>query len=130
MKKQLHLPEEVTENILSGLDRFEKNREFLDKDLTIHILSKRLGTNANYLSKVVNGCKGLSFVNYVNQLRVTYAVEELRANPEYKKYTIKAIAKEFGFKTGESFSFSFQKNTGIKLSYFIKELPPHDLDRK
>lgn len=121
--KDLNIPEEVITQILDGLDHFERNKDFLDSQISIHALAKTLGTNPRYLSKVVNACKNQTFINYVNRLRVNYAVEELKSKPEYAKYTIKAIAKDFGFNTGDSFSNSFQKNTGIKLSYFIRQLP-------
>ncbi|MGS2762069.1 helix-turn-helix domain-containing protein [Sinomicrobium sp. M5D2P9] len=126
-RDKIDLPEEVVKNILFDLDGFEKDKKFLNSNITIQILAKRIGTNSNYLSKVVNFYKKQSFINYINQLRITYAIEELKTNTEYRKYTIKAIAKEFGFNNSESFSSAFYKNTGIKLSYFIKELSKKDI---
>ena len=39
-----------------------------------------------------------------------------------RKYTIKALSKEFGFSSAESFSRAFYKKFGIYPSYYITEL--------
>jgi AraC-like DNA-binding protein len=39
-----------------------------------------------------------------------------------QNYTISALAKEFGYNNTESFSTAFYKQTGIKPSYYIKQL--------
>ena len=58
----------------------------------------------------------------MNELRVEYAIEKLKNEPNFKKYTIQAIAEEVGFNTAQSFSTAFYKNTGIKASYFMKNV--------
>jgi AraC-like DNA-binding protein len=55
-------------------------------------------------------------------LRVKYAFERLKDDSIFRKYTIKAIAQESGFKGAESFSKEFFKKYGVNPSYFIKEL--------
>ncbi|WP_121147007.1 helix-turn-helix domain-containing protein [Tenacibaculum discolor] len=70
----------------------------------------------------MNQYKNTSFSNYVNQLRIEYTVEKLKNDTLWRKYTVKAIAQEVGFKNAESFSKAFYKFTSIKPSYFIKEL--------
>ena len=41
---------------------------------------------------------------------------------KFRQYTIHALALEFGFNNAESFSTAFDKKTGIKPSFFIKNL--------
>ena len=74
------------------------------------------------MSKIVNVFKRKSFIQYINDLRIDYAVVQLQKNNKLKNYTIQALALEFGFNSAESFSAAFQKKTGIKPTYFIKEL--------
>ncbi|WP_416370339.1 helix-turn-helix domain-containing protein [Tenacibaculum ovolyticum] len=81
-----------------------------------------MNTNTNYLSKVINQHKNTTFSNYINRLRIDYIVEKLKTDSLLRKYTIKTIANEAGFKNTESFSKAFYKFTEIKPSYFIKEL--------
>ena len=108
--------------IMKGLEAFEKNTDFLSSKINLQLLADRLDTNTSYLSKVINQYKRNSFSSYINQLRIEYAVEKLKNDVLWRKYTIKAIAQEVGFKNAESFSKAFYKFTGIKPSYFIKEL--------
>lgn len=120
--KNLKISKEIVDDILSSLDGFEKNNEYIDSKITLQSLSKSLNTNTNYLSKVINQYKESSFTNYINNLRIGYAIHELKTNPVFLKYTIKAISSEVGFKTSESFSKAFYLKVGIKPSYFVKEL--------
>ena len=121
-QKGIGVSVEIVDSILSNLERFEKEQEYLDPDINTHSLAKKTNTNVKYLSKVINHHKNMSFTNYINHLRIQHTINELKTDPMYRKFTIKAIAAEFGFNNPESFSQAFYKNTGIKPSYFIKEL--------
>ncbi|QTD36723.1 AraC family transcriptional regulator [Polaribacter batillariae] len=84
--------------------------------------AKDLNSNTNYLSKIINHYKGLSFSNYLNTLRINFIISELKVNSLYRKFTIKAIAEEAGFNNPESFSKAFYKITNVKPSFFMKQL--------
>ena len=116
------IADEVVNDILSKLDQFEGERQFLQKNISISSLAKEINTNTKYLSKVINYHKNKSFTNYVNELRVQYSVEQLKENASLKNYTIQGIAEEMGFNSAESFSAAFKKSTGIKPSYFMRKL--------
>ncbi|WP_299683968.1 helix-turn-helix domain-containing protein [uncultured Dokdonia sp.] len=108
--------------ILQKLDQFEKQKGFLQKDITLAILAKKCGTNTKYLPKIIHVYKDKSFVNYINYLRIDYILKELRENTTLQKYTIKTISEEAGFNTAESFSRAFKNKTGIRPSYYIRNL--------
>jgi AraC-like DNA-binding protein len=74
------------------------------------------------LSKVINEQKGKTFVHYINDLRITYAVDQLQAQPKLRNYTMLSLAKEFGFNSAEAFAAAFYKRHKIKPTFFIKEL--------
>ncbi len=120
--KDIGISEEIVNDILNKLERFEKNEDFLKSNITIHLLSKEFKTNSKYLSKVINVHKNKGFSSYINDLRINYAVEKLKSDPKIRKYTIKAIANDIGFNTTEAFSKSFFKSTGIYPSFFLKQL--------
>ncbi|MBG6111996.1 AraC-like DNA-binding protein [Flavobacterium sp. CG_9.10] len=61
-------------------------------------------------------------IQYINDLRIDYALSKLQKNNKLRNYTVQALAQEFGFNGAESFSAAFYKKTGIKPTYFIKEL--------
>ena len=109
-------------SIIERLDSFESECNFTKKNLTLNKLAKTFNTNTAYLSKVINHYKNESFSSYLNNLRIEYAIQELKNNGIFRNYTIAAIAKEIGFNNPESFSKAFYKKTGIYPSYFIKQL--------
>lgn len=120
--KTIDIQENVIKDILDGLESFEKKHGYLSKKITLTSLSKKLGTNPNYLSKIINHYKKCSFTKYLNTLRVEHSIEQLKTNSTYRKYTIKAIAEEVGFNNVQAFAKAFYHNKGINPSYFLKEL--------
>ncbi|WP_420571312.1 helix-turn-helix domain-containing protein [Kordia sp.] len=121
VKKDIGISEEIVQNIVSQLQKFEASQQFT-KQVSLTELAKKFRTNPKYLSKVINGHYQKNFSSYINDLRVEYVVSKLKEDSKFRNYTIKAIAKEAGFGKTESFSKAFHKSTGIKPSYFIKEL--------
>lgn len=120
--KKIDIQENVIKEILKGLEVFEKKHGYLSKKITLISLSKKLKTNPNYLSKVINHYKESSFTNYLNTLRVEHSIKKLKTDSTYRKYTVKAIAEEAGFNSVQSFGKAFYNNKGINPSYFVKEL--------
>jgi AraC-like DNA-binding protein len=112
----------VIVEILGKLEQFEDERGYLDPDLNLNTVAKDFGTNAKYLSSVVNLKKGRNFSQYINTLRTEYALMRIRDDRLFRRYTIKAIAMEVGFNRAESFSKAFYRRYGIYPSYFIKQL--------
>ncbi|MGH1387397.1 helix-turn-helix domain-containing protein [Kordia sp.] len=119
--KDLGVPKEIIESILNQLKKFEDTKKFT-KQVSITSLAKNLKTNPKYLSKVINWHYKKNFSQYISELRIEYVISRLKEDSKFRNYTIKAIAKEAGFGNTESFSKAFHKSTGIKPSYFIKEL--------
>ena len=113
---------EVIDSIQRGLQGFEKEKIFLDPSITLNSLSKKIDTNSNYLSKVINFYQQKNFSNYLNDLRIEYAIEQLKTNKQFRLYSVKGMAREVGFNSPESFSKAFYKRAGIYPSYFLKQL--------
>mgnify|MGYP003665860183 FL=1 len=124
------LSSSIIEEILNQLDNFEENHGYLKKDLSLRTLSKSFNTNSRYLSNVINLEKNKNFAQYINELRINHAISELMENKLLRKYTVKAIANEFGFKTSESFSKAFYKQFGIYPSYFLKNIERSEMKGK
>ncbi|WP_337965390.1 helix-turn-helix domain-containing protein [uncultured Flavobacterium sp.] len=120
--EEIGIAEELVNQILEKLSLFETNKGYLESNLTVQLLSSTFDTNSKYVSKIVNLYKGKSFTQYINELRIENAINQLQKNNKLRKYTVQALALEFGFNNAESFSTAFYKKTGIKPTYFIKEL--------
>jgi len=114
--------EDIINQILKKLTDFETSKGFLDSNMTIQTISESFDTNNKYVSKIVNIYKEKTFIQYINDLRIEYALTCLKEDPKLRKYTIQALAIEFGFNNAESFSAAFHKKTGIKPTYFLKQL--------
>ncbi|MRX69338.1 AraC-type DNA-binding protein [Flavobacterium resistens] len=121
-KDNIGIAEELITEILEKLNDFEKAKGFLKSDITIQNLSSLFETNSKYLSKIVNTYRDKTFIQYINDLRVEDAIENLKKDSKLRKYTVHALALEFGFNSAESFSAAFFKKSGIKPTYFIKQL--------
>lgn len=112
----------ISQEIISGLDRFERQEGFLLNDLSLSSLAKILNTNNNYLSRVINFRFEKNFPQYLHDLRVEYAKDRLLKDEKFRRYTIKAIAEESGYNNVESFSRAFFKRLGIYPSFYIRNL--------
>ncbi len=117
-----YLSEDVVESVKMELHKFETKEEYLNPNISVNNLAKKMNTNSKYLSVFINHYKQVKFTDYINDLRINYAIEKLKTDKKFRKYTIKAIAETVGFSNPVSFSQAFYKKTGIKPSYFIKKL--------
>ena len=116
------IPKEIIDELLMKLSKFEETHSYIDSKITLTSLALKMNTNSNYLSKVINHFKQKSFATYIKELRVEYAFMKLKSEAKLRRFTIKAIAEECGFKSAESFSKTFYKVYGIYPSYFIKKM--------
>jgi AraC-like DNA-binding protein len=116
------VPEALEKEILEKLEAFENNCGFLDNDCNLIKVAKNMQTNAKYLSQTINTKKGLSFTNYINNLRVDYAVEKIKTDKSFRLYSIQGMAESVGFNSQDVFAKAFYSKTGIKPSYFVSEL--------
>lgn len=122
LSKPSKVPPEILEELLPKIQEFEEIKGFLNSSLTLNKMAKALGSNSNYLSKTINYSKSKNFSSYLSDLRITYALQELKTNEKLRNYTIKAIAAEVGFGNAESFTKAFYAKTNLYPSYFIKQL--------
>jgi len=125
IKKQYKLNIEENQEqelLLMILDSFEKEHVFLNENLSIDELAKKIDSNKTYISYTINKNFKMNFSSYVNQYRVKKA-RILLSSPKYKNYTIETIAQESGFKSITVFNKAFKKFTGLTPSNFIKNLP-------
>ncbi|UZO82175.1 AraC family transcriptional regulator [Aquimarina sp. ERC-38] len=118
---KLHISPKKVREISEKLKCFEENKQYLKSNITTNSLAKDFKTNTKYLSKIILREYDKKFVDYINDLRVDYAVEKLKTNKLFNNYSIKSIANDVGFNSAESFSKAFYKRNKIYPSYFIKQ---------
>ncbi|MFA6950922.1 MAG: helix-turn-helix domain-containing protein, partial [Lentimicrobiaceae bacterium] len=111
-----HLTQELAIEYLEKLDRIvEKEKCYLEPELTLDGLSQISGISGRYLSQILNQYKKKSFYDYINGLRTQYACELL--TKEGRK-SILEILYESGFNSKTSFNTSFKKHTGLTPSQY------------
>jgi len=112
----------LVERIRRGLSSFELNKEFLDDNLTLSMLAKKLDTNPTYLSRIINREKKMTFSNYIKKIRIEYAVRRLSEDSKFASYSLKVISEESGYKSYKSFSRAFKEIMKMNPSDYISEL--------
>ena len=122
------LKEDIVNDVISKMKAFEDSKAFINSDLTRSRMAKDFNTNVKYLSIVINQCTGKNFSNYISDLRIDYAIDKIKNDKKFRSYTVKIIAEEVGFNSYDPFSRAFHKKTGIKPSFFIKEIQNSNLD--
>lgn len=113
------LTNDIVNKILDGLKNFEDNKGYTKNECSINDVADALNTNKTYLSKVVNVVKGKPFNIYINELRLDYSIKLLK-DESYRKYTIKAIAHESGFRSKSTFNSAFKEYVGRTPSEFMR----------
>lgn len=90
----------------------EQEKPYLNPELTLTELSKKLGLGSKQLSQVINQSQQENFSQYVARYRVEEA-KRLLAAAAYRHYKISVIAYESGFNSISSFNAAFKKITSI-----------------
>lgn len=108
--------------VLKQLEKFEKDKKFLEKDLTLTKLAVAFDSNTRYLSKIISHYRDKKFVDYLNDLKVDYLITLLKEDKMLRNYTNKALAEEVGFSSTQRFATAFFSRAKMPTSYFIEEL--------
>lgn len=122
VSNQININDARVAEILKRLDKIEKQEYYLESNCTLANMAKKLKTNTTYLTKILKEQKQKTFYQYLNELRINYAIKRLHEDKKFRKYSIRHIAQEVGYKSPESFAKHFKKTTEINPSYYIKEI--------
>ena len=109
-------------DILKQLEKFEKDKKFLVKDLTSAKLAATFNSNPKYLSQIIYQYRGKKFVKYIADLKINYLIKLLKEDSKIRKYSNSALAEEVGFSSTKTFTQAFFAEAGCPTSYFIEEL--------
>lgn len=94
---------------------------YLNPDLTMSELAKRLNIHSNYLSQLVNISFSCNFSDFINGYRIEEA-KKLLADQINKDRNILELMYDCGFYSKSVFNTAFKKFTGTTPSAFRKEL--------
>jgi AraC-like DNA-binding protein len=90
------------------LEYIQKNKPYLNPELTLAELSEQMGETRHRISEVINREAGVNFYSFINDFRLE-AIKSALENNQFPNYTILAIANEFGFNSSSVFYSLFKK---------------------
>lgn len=82
---------------------------YTNPKLTLSDLSKHLGTNTHYMSKVINEGFEKNFSDYINSYRIDAFIKALKNDPESSN-TYLSLAYKVGFNSKSVFNRAFKKH--------------------
>ena len=123
-KNDQNLSDSVTKYRSSGLSKgdiefyfneikllFDREEVFLEPQLKIDDLAKKMGISMHKVSQVINSKTSSSFFDFVNGYRVEY-FKKLLSDPSNRKFTILSLAIESGFNSKASMNRIFRNFVG------------------
>lgn len=96
----------------------EDEKVFLDPDLTREMLCSIIKVNRTYLSDYLRN-EGMTYYNYINTLRINYAVELLRTTPELP---LVDVSYRCGYSNPATFRRAFRDIMGCLPSEYVENL--------
>ena len=121
-KKGVVIDDQKKNEIIKGLERLERQEFFLSTECSLRTMAKKVKTNATYLSKIINEHKGANFNDYINALRIEYAVNRINNDRKFRSFSVKSIASELGYKSDYSFAKHFKSRIGMNPSFYIRSI--------
>lgn len=115
-------PEELTAYVSRLAKLFESERPYLNPDLRLMDLAKRLGIRPDQLSTTFTTGLNTTFFHYVNSYRIEEAKRRL-VDKKYGHLNILGIALDSGFNSKSSFAAAFKKWTGETPSSYRARSP-------
>lgn len=114
----------LDEGLLSKKQELEQvlaaEKLYLESDLKLEDLAKKLNVNARTLSEIINQGIGKTFFDLINDYRIEHTKELMKANTDKRK-TILEFMYESGFNSKSSFNTAFRKYTGATPTEWMKK---------
>lgn len=102
-----------TNKLTESVKEYVEN--YYDEDITLAEIADSLYVNKNYLSQLFKRVTGESFVNYLNNYRITKAKKLLKE----KKYMVYEVSEMVGYQNPTYFSQVFKAITGSSPSEYF-----------
>lgn len=113
------------------LEKMVGEKAYLNENLTLGDLSKRIGLSDKKLSELLNRHFQTTFYDFVNNYRIEEVKSKI-ADPNHKHLTLLGMALESGFQSKTSFNRIFKQKVGMSPSAYKKKLAEsssHELER-
>lgn len=106
----------------------EEKRVYLDPALSLDALAAMAGTNRTYLQEAIRISTGLTYSSYINDLRISHAIDLLTQSDSAE--VIKTLAAASGFESPSNFYRRFKKKTGVSPAMFRMQAKEGDAEQE
>jgi AraC-like DNA-binding protein len=107
----------------------EREKLYLEPDLSLEKLAKQLDTGKHHVSQVINEHLNVNFFEYINQLRISEACRLLAEKTKSDLHVIE-VAYAVGYNNKVSFNSAFKKATGMTPTHYRKAHGRTDVSEK
>jgi tetratricopeptide (TPR) repeat protein/AraC-like DNA-binding protein len=104
------------------LEKFERDKKYLGKDMNLAHMAKLLETNTKYVSILIHEYRDKKTPEYLNDLKIDHLVDLLAKDSKARNYTHKALATEIGYSTTNSLHKAFFNRTGVSFTEYLEGL--------
>ncbi|TCS41155.1 helix-turn-helix domain-containing protein [Reinekea marinisedimentorum] len=115
----------TNEKCCEYLDRLsafmEREKPYLDANITIEAMAHQLGISRNHLTQILNEKLETNFYSYINEYRID-TFKQLVSDPVNQKTTLISLAYDSGFNTKSTFNTAFKKIEGVTPSQYRKSI--------
>lgn len=110
---------EETAILLRLIQLFEREKLYLNPDITVAEVAVKIYTNRTYLSRSLNKRTNKNFSQFVNYYRIKEVCRLFIDTPDAR---MQQLSEQCGFNTGSSFASAFRLNTGYTPVEWGKEV--------
>jgi AraC-like DNA-binding protein len=96
----------------------QKEQLFLQPDITLSALARRLDTNTSLVSYVINTAFEKNFNDFINEFRVQVFLQRVK-EAAFSHYSLLSLAYDCGFNSKSTFNRAVKKITGQQPSDFL-----------
>ena len=105
---------------LDLIQLLNENKIYKENNITLDILSQKLGTTRHNASQIINEHFQINFFELINRFRIEEA-KELLERDSFRNLNIISIAYEVGYNNKVTFNKAFKKETGLTPTQYITE---------
>lgn len=118
LQNKIMTDEKLVEEKSRLYELITKEELYLDTELSLGKLAKKLNLSSHQLSYVINTGFNQNFYGFINKFRVEKAKQLIAEDKNLDKFSMIGIAFESGFNSKTSFNTTFKKITGQTPSEF------------
>ncbi len=100
------------------LDYMDREKPYLDPEITLPELSKKVAIPVRSLSEIINNDLKKNFYDFINSYRIRESERLLKESTRFK--TVLEVIYEVGFNSKTAFHNAFKKNTGMTPTQYKK----------